>query len=181
MTKKKFIAGVDCSTTTLGLCIYDPNIDRTVLAEYTDLSKFDGDDKIASAVYFILERCRGKVEKINIEDYLMGFAGGRTNMKTILTLAVFNGIVGYELSKVIPIERINVTRARKKVGFSNNRDFRIMKKISGDKNYTKTCIMDLAKLTEPNFAGMLTDFKDKNDNYRKQAYDVVDAWVMSRQ
>ena len=35
------------------------------------------------------------IEKINIEDNLSGFAGGRTSQQTIVKLAKFNAILGF--------------------------------------------------------------------------------------
>ena len=57
------------------------------------------------------------IEKINIEDNLSGFAGGRTSQQTIVKLAKFNAILGFVVEEEfrVEVENINPMTARKKV------------------------------------------------------------------
>ena len=57
------------------------------------------------------------IEKINIEDNLSGFAGGRTSQQTIVKLAKFNAVLGFVVEEEfrVEVENINPMTARKKV------------------------------------------------------------------
>ena len=58
-----------------------------------------------------------KVVKINVEDNLSGFAGGRTSQQIIVKLAKFNAILGFVLEEEfqVPVQNINPMTARKNV------------------------------------------------------------------
>ena len=58
-----------------------------------------------------------KIEKINVEDNLSGFAGGRTSQQVIIKLAKFNAILCFMLEEVFGMEvhNINPMTARKNV------------------------------------------------------------------
>ena len=58
-----------------------------------------------------------KIEKINVEDNLQGFAGGRTSQQVIVKLAKFNAILCFQLEEVFEMEvhNINPMTARKNV------------------------------------------------------------------
>jgi len=57
-------------------------------------------------------------DRVVIEENLQAFRPGLSSAKTLLTLARFNGIIGYIINKNFNItpEYINVNVARKKVG-----------------------------------------------------------------
>ena len=57
------------------------------------------------------------VKKINIEDNLSGFSGGRTSQQVIVKLAKFNAILGFVIEEEFGVEvkNINPNTARKQV------------------------------------------------------------------
>ena len=67
--------------------------------------------------YLCKNRYIDKIDKINIEDNLSGFAGGRTSQQTIVKLAKFNAILGFIIEEEFRVEvkNINPMTARKKV------------------------------------------------------------------
>ena len=58
-----------------------------------------------------------KIEKINIEDNLSGFSGGRTSQQVIIKLAKFNAVFCFILENAmsVPVININPNTGRKKV------------------------------------------------------------------
>ena len=58
-----------------------------------------------------------EVTKINIEDNLSGFSGGRTSQQVIVKLAKFNAILGFVIEEEFGVEvkNINPNTARKQV------------------------------------------------------------------
>ena len=58
-----------------------------------------------------------EVIKINIEDNLSGFSGGRTSQQVIVKLAKFNAILGFVIEEEfgVEVENINPNTARKQV------------------------------------------------------------------
>ena len=58
-----------------------------------------------------------KIGKINIEDSLSGFMGGRTSQQVIVKLAKFNAILSFVLEEEfdVQVENINPSTARKRV------------------------------------------------------------------
>ena len=57
-----------------------------------------------------------KIEKINIEDNLSGFSGGRTSQQVIVKLAKFNAILCFMLENFdFTVNSINPMTARKQV------------------------------------------------------------------
>ena len=57
------------------------------------------------------------VTKINLEDNLSGFSGGRTSQQVIVKLAKFNAILGFVIEEEfgVKVENINPNTARKQV------------------------------------------------------------------
>ena len=111
------ILGLDVSTSTIG---YAFTRNKKILdMGFVDLKKF----KIPKekALFFLTCICKNSyidsIGKINIEDNLSGFAGGRTSQQTIIKLAKFNAILGYILDEEfgVPVQNINPMTARKNV------------------------------------------------------------------
>jgi hypothetical protein len=86
---------------------------------FIDLKKYKTPKEKAFYVLIQLAECKNidDIEKINIEDNLSGFAGGRTSQQVIVKLAKFNAIISYILEEEFQIEvcNINPMTARKQV------------------------------------------------------------------
>ena len=109
--------GLDASTTCVG---YAFTQDKKILdMGFIDIKK---EKKPKEKVFKVLEILNNisyinNIEKINIEDNLSGFAGGRTSQQVIVKLAKFNAILCFVLEDMFDfnVHSINPMTARKKV------------------------------------------------------------------
>jgi len=108
------------------------------------------------------------IEKINIEDNLSGFAGGRTSQQTIVKLAKFNAVLGFVVEEEfrVEVENINPMTARKKV-FGKAR-------VKGlkSKDYVKMKIEEMHDTSKWNKT-------TSRGNWDKRNIDAYDGLVMS--
>ena len=109
--------GLDISTTCVGYAFTENK--KILDMGFIDIKKLKTPKE---KTFFVLEYlCKNdnidKIDKINIEDNLSGFAGGRTSQQTIVKLAKFNAILGFIIEEEfrVPIQNINPMTARKKV------------------------------------------------------------------
>jgi RNase H-fold protein (predicted Holliday junction resolvase) len=109
--------GIDASTTTVGYAFTE---DKKILEMgFIDI-KTQKTPK--NKTFFVLTQLHkspyiDRVEKINIEDSLSGFMGGRTSQQVIVKLAKFNAILSFVLEDEfqVLVENINPSTGRKKV------------------------------------------------------------------
>ena len=109
------ILGLDVSTTTIG---YAFTKDRKILdMGFIDIKKQNTIQEKAYYAMDILEDKPHKIDKIQIEDNLSGFQGGRTSQQVIIKLAKFNAVFCFILENSMEVEvtSINPNTARKKV------------------------------------------------------------------
>lgn len=108
--------GFDASTTTVGWSFFDQNTVRD--CGFIDISKLITNKEKTLFVIDILKNhpLIGKVDKINLEAALSGFAGGFTSQQVIIKLARFNALFEYIVSEYwkIPVNLISVNTIRKK-------------------------------------------------------------------
>ena len=113
------ILGLDVSTSCTGWCVLDQT-GKLVDLGFIQLSKIKDTYEKVENVILALNKVQEKYnfERVAIEENLQAFRPGLSSAKTLLTLARFNGIVGYVINKNFHImpEHINVNMARKKVG-----------------------------------------------------------------
>ena len=111
------ILGLDISTTTIGYAFTE---NKEILdMGFIDLKKYK---TLKDKAFYALTQL-GKnsyideINKINVEDNLSGFMGGRTSQQTIIKLAKFNAIFCYILEEEfdIDINSINPLTIRKQV------------------------------------------------------------------
>jgi len=111
------ILGIDASTITVGYAFTEN--DKILEMGFIDIKK---QLTPKNKTFFVLTELHkssyiDKIEKINIEDSLSGFMGGRTSQQVIVKLAKFNAILSFVLEDEfnILVENINPSTARKKV------------------------------------------------------------------
>ena len=118
------ILGLDISTSCTGWCILDTSGCLVDLG-FIELSKIkDSYEKVEVVVDKLREvSVSYNFDRVVIEENLQAFRPGLSSAKTLLTLARFNGIIGYVVNKNFKIspEYINVNTARKKVGLKLTR------------------------------------------------------------
>ena len=111
------ILGIDASTTTVGYAFTE---DKKILEMgFIDIKK---QQTPKNKTFFVLTQLHkspyiDKIGKINIEDSLSGFMGGRTSQQVIVKLAKFNAILSFVLEEEfdVEVENINPSTARKRV------------------------------------------------------------------
>ena len=111
------VLGLDVSTSCVG---YAFTKDKKIIdMGFIDLKK---QKTPKEKTFFVLTRLSkspyiDKVTKINIEDNLSGFSGGRTSQQVIVKLAKFNAILGFVIEEEfgVEVENINPNTARKQV------------------------------------------------------------------
>ena len=111
------VLGLDVSTSCVG---YAFTKDKKIIdMGFIDLKK---QKTPKEKTFFVLTRLSknpyiDEVTKINIEDNLSGFSGGRTSQQVIVKLAKFNAILGFVIEEEfgVKVENINPNTARKQV------------------------------------------------------------------
>ena len=113
------VLGLDVSTSCIGWCVLGPG-GRLVSMGYIHLTKLENLFMKAEKASEELLKLRElyNINKVYIEENLQAFRPGLSSAKTLLTLARFNGIVGYLSQQCFGFEPeyINVNAARMAVG-----------------------------------------------------------------
>ena len=109
--------GLDASTTCVG---YAFTKDKKILdMGFIDIKKEKTPKEKVFRVLDILNKNSyiDETYKINVEDNLQGFAGGRTSQQVIVKLAKFNAVLCFVLEDMLEMEvhNINPMTARKNV------------------------------------------------------------------
>ena len=109
--------GLDISTTCVGFAFTKNK--KILDMGFIDIKK---QSTPKEKTFFVLEYLSknkhiDNIEKINIEDNLSGFSGGRTSQQVIVKLAKFNAILGFIIEEEfgVEVQNINPMTARKKV------------------------------------------------------------------
>ena len=118
------IIGLDVSTSTIGLCIVDSTIvlddagSHILLLDRIELKKCETLWEKADVVEQRLGGLTQTIDRVAIEEPLMGFRPGMSSAQTISTLMKFNGIVSYIARNVFKRdpEYISAAHARKLCG-----------------------------------------------------------------
>ena len=109
--------GLDASTTCVGYAFTEN--ERILDMGFIDIKKQKTPKEKVFKVLEILNNISyiNNIEKINIEDNLSGFAGGRTSQQVIIKLAKFNAILCFMLEEMFEykVHNINPMTARKQV------------------------------------------------------------------
>ena len=160
------ILGLDVSTTTIG---YAFTKNKKILdMGFIDIKKQKTIQEKAYYAMDILEDKEYEIDKIQIEDSLSGFQGGRTSQQVIIKLAKFNAVFCFilENSMEVQVEGVNPMTARKQV-FGRAR----VKGVKA-KDYVKSKVEEMydtkkwCKITS-------------RGNFDKRNIDSYDALVMS--
>ena len=158
--------GLDCSTTCCGWAISENS--QILAAGFIDLKKQEKPKDKAFHIISILESnpLFQKIDNINLEAALSGFAGGFTSQQVIIMLSRFNAILEYILSERWnkPVNLCNVNTMRKKV-FGKAR-IKGMK----PKEYVQMKIKTLVEVSK-------FDQKNRNGDWDVRNSDMYDAMV----
>jgi len=114
--KDSYILGLDVSTFCTGFSIWDLEKDELSKSGFISLKNLNSWHEKVDEVCSVLEDIKKNTNKITyiaIEDILQKFIAGKSNIKTIITLAGFNYVIQrkcYEIYNITPV-LYNVLRA----------------------------------------------------------------------
>lgn len=161
------ILGLDSSTSVTGWAFRE---DKKILsAGFVDTKKFDTTKEKTFQVIAELEKDPNisKIDHINLEAALSGFAGGFTSQQVIITLARHNAVFAYILEEHFKkkVNLLSVTTMRKHL-FGKCRVKGIKPK-DFVREQIETLMPDIAKFT----------VKNKKGNWDERNSDMYDAIV----
>lgn len=174
-----YLLGLDISTSCTGVCILDKNLNLVML----DAVKFPSScitmfDKADRGIEEIKKLVSGKnIEKIFVEANAKMFMPGFSSADTLITLAKFNILLSYLSHKAFGAQVIdvNVSSARKAVGFKSNK---------ADKRPKKEQVKDYVIALHPEFPYKKhiakTGSKKNQEVYDASNGDMIDAWVIAK-
>jgi len=168
-----YLLALDVSTFCTGYAIWNLNENKLETAGHVALkNKKDIHEKV-NTMFEVLDTLNENTDKITevvIEDIITKFISGKSNIKTIITLAAFNAIIQrkcYEMLGKAPT-MMNVIRAR------NLAECKVPRG-ENSKNFILRRVIEL----HPEIKPLLPLMKTKNE-FDKMAYDVADAVVVAR-
>ena len=173
MQKDSYILGLDVSTFCTGFSIWDLEKDKLSKSGFISLKNLNSWHEKVDEVSSVLEDIKKNTNKITyiaIEDILQKFIAGKSNIKTIITLAGFNYVIQrkcYEIYNITPV-LYNVLRARNLADCSVPRGVK-------SKNFILRRVCEL----HPEVKNQLPLMKTKPE-FAKEAFDIADAIVVSR-
>lgn len=179
MTTREVQLGLDISTSVVGVCVVDANTGQLVCLEpikLTGSKLVTMWDKADCAIADIKKHVAGcHVTKVFVEANAKMFSTGFSSADTLMTLAKFNGIVSYLCHKAFgaPIINVNVTSARKAVGFKNTKT---------DKRSVKDKVFEFVTTLHPEFPWKKHVAKTGKSQgqlvFDAEMKDCSDAWVI---
>ena len=173
MQKDSYILGLDVSTFCTGFSIWDLEKDKLSKSGFISLKNLNSWHEKVDEVCSVLEDIKKNTDKITyiaIEDILQKFIAGKSNIKTIITLAGFNYVIQrkcYEIYNITPV-LYNVLRAR------NLADCAVPRGVKA-KNFILRRVCELHEEVKNELPLMKT-----KPEFAKEAFDIADAIVVSR-
>ena len=168
-----YLLALDVSTFCTGYAIWNLNQNKLETAGHVALKNIKGLHEKVNVMFEVLDTLNENTDKITevvIEDIITKFISGKSNIKTIITLAAFNAIIQrkcYEMLNKYPT-MMNVIRAR------NLADCKVPRGTKS-KDFILRRVIEL----HPEIKELLPLMKTKNE-FSKEAYDVSDAVVIAR-
>lgn len=173
--------GLDISTSVTGAALLEPSGELCFMGHVPLTSKKHTNlfDKADAVLEWLKESLpKGvKVRRIFVEANAKGFSAGFSSADTLFTLAKMNVLVSYLCHKhfQVPVHDVNVTSARSKIGYKDNRAVKrpVKEKV---REFVLTCYPHLPFETREVKVG-----KNKGAIVPAQgAADEIDAWVVCR-
>lgn len=182
---KNVILGFDISSKIVGVTAVDSITGECVFIEPIILDK--DYNLIEKADAFEVELCKiitkynVEVFKVGFEDFAQRFTVGKSSIKTILTLARFNILVEYIVTKLYkkPVIKFNVRTIRKRLGIVTNKDIGDIK----IQIYTQVSewLMREEKFDPPWYFKYPTRGKNKGNKLPHECnFDMADSWVVAK-
>lgn len=177
-SEKTYFLGLDISTSCTGICLIDENeqvivLDAVKLTSTTLSNMWEKADRGIEEIKKLVGD--KKIELIFVEANAKMFSTGFSSADTLLTLAKFNGLISYLSHKAFKAEvvDVNVTSARKAVGFKNTKV---------DKRPVKEKIFEYVTALHPEFPWKRhvakTGSQKGKEIYNTEMKDACDAYII---
>lgn len=176
---RRFVLGLDVSTSVTGLCVINPAIQEKSGIEVLDRIEFKGSldlwdkaDKVRDRLVSTRDSYPRASWEVALEEPLLGFQKGMSSAATITTLMRFSGMVSYIAKDVFNTRPVYVSAAaaRKSCGIKMQRTS--VAGMSGKEQVFKFMSEnDLRHVEWP---------KKKNGNPVDWSRDATDAYVIAR-
>jgi hypothetical protein len=179
------ILGLDVSTRCVGVCLLRNDIEPVVTGDYVGMhielldriefkkckTIWEKADVVAKYLYGLHRWCQ-RVERVCVEEALMGFKPGMSSAATISTLMRFNGIVSYIAREEFGVdpEYIGSSHARKVCGIKLQRTV-VAGKSGKEQVFDHMATNDLKHVAWP---------KTKTGKDVAWSRDATDAYVIAR-
>ena len=168
-----YLLGLDVSTFCTGFSIWNLNENKFETAGHIPLKNVKDLHNRVDVVFKVLEELNDSTDKITeivIEDIITKFISGKSNIKTIITLAAFNAIIQRKCYEMLgkPPTMMNVIRAR------NLAQCKVPRGINS-KNFVLRRVCEL----HPEVRELLPLMKTKAE-FAKESFDIADAIVVTR-
>ena len=168
-----YLLGLDVSTFCTGFSIWNLNENKFETAGHIPLKNVKDLHNRVDVVFKVLEELNDSTDKITeivIEDIITKFISGKSNIKTIITLAAFNAIIQRKCYEMLgkPPTMMNVIRAR------NLAQCKVPRGINS-KNFVLRRVCEL----HPEVRDLLPLMKTKAE-FAKESFDIADAIVVTR-
>lgn len=173
--------GLDISTAFTGVVLMD-DTGEMIFMSHVDLTSpelktlFDKADATIEWMKSSLPKTV-RIRRIFVEENAKGYSAGFSSADTLFTLAKINALVSYLSHKWLGVEviNVNVTSARSRIGFKNNKAV---------KKSVKEKVRDFVLTTNPQLpfqTRTVTKGKDKGKLVPADGVaDEIDAWVIVR-
>lgn len=173
--------GLDISSSITGVVLMDKKgnlifMDHVPLTSSKYKNLFDKADAVMNWIKNTLPRSV-KVTRIFVEANAKGYSAGFSSADTLFTLAKINALVSYLTHKWFgaPVIDVNVTSARSRIGYKNNKAV---------KKPVKEKVREFVLTTNPNLpfqTRTVTIGKNKGAVVPAEGVaDEIDAWVICR-
>lgn len=177
MEKTTYNLGLDLATGTAGICLVDSSTEALELLDAIHMpAGVHLFDKADFCLEEIAKHVNGRpVNKIFVEASMKMFMPGFSSADTLITLSRFNCLVSYLTKKALGalVVDVNVTSARKAIGFTNTR---------ADKRPVKEKVFEFVLALHPEFPWKKhLGQRGKNKNlwvYDDGMKDAADSWVV---
>lgn len=166
------ILGLDISTSVIGCSILNEKLDIISITHIEFKNKMTFWQKIDFAEKKLEEIIKSKIDKIYIEEPVLGFSAGHSSANTIMMLAKFNYVISYIVRKKLNIDPIHITvaSARKLCGL----------KMQQKKNCGKTHKEQTIDHMMKNDLKHIEWPKTKNGTLKKWVADEIDSYVVAK-
>lgn len=177
--QQRYFLGYDISTSVTALCLINQDekvivLDGIKLTSTSLTNMWEKADRVIREAIDLVGDI--KIEKIFVEANAKMFSTGFSSADTLLTLAKFNGLISYLSYKAFNAEVIdvNVTAARKAVGFNNTR---------ADKRPVKEKVFEHIVTLHPDLPWKkhvaLTGKHKGQEVFNTECKDMCDAFVIA--